>query len=102
MSNHVQNPSIDTTGDRETHQLGLARQHLTAAINHSCDGRDTRTHRHLDAAIHILFERLGEERWRQLAGAKVEHQRGDRKAARETVRETAQMVDALVEVDGDG
>jgi len=98
MSNRVQNPALDTTGDRETHQLGLARQHLTAAINHSVDGRDTRTHRHLDAAIHILFERLGEKRWRELAGAKVKHQRGDRRAARETVRETAQMVDALVEV----
>lgn len=99
MSNRVQPAGIDTTGDREAHQLGLARQHLTAAINHSLDGRDVRTHRHLDAAIHILFEELGETRWRELAGAKVEHQRGARQAARETVRETAQVVDALVEVD---
>jgi hypothetical protein len=78
--------------------LGLARQHLTAALNHSVDGHDRRTHRHLDAAIHALFGELGDERWRQLAAAKVEHQRGDRKAARQTVRETAQVVDAKLEV----
>jgi len=76
----------------------IARQHLTAAINHSVDGRDRRTHRHLDAAIHALYEELGDERWRQLAAAKVEHQRGDRQAARQTVRETAQLVDAKLEV----
>lgn len=78
--------------------LGLARQHLTAAINHSVAERDRRTHRHLDAAIHALYEELGDERWRQLAAAKVEHQRGDRQAARQTVRETAQLVDAKLEV----
>lgn len=98
MSERVQNPSIDTSGDRETHQLGLARQHLTAALNHSVDGRDVRTHRHLDAAITILYGELSDTRWRELAGAKVEHQRGDRRAARETVRETAQLVDAKLEV----
>ena len=79
--------------------LGLARQHLTAAINHSVAGRDRRTHRHLDAAIHALFGELGDDRWRQLAAAKVKHQRGDRQAARETVREIAQVVDAKLEVD---
>ena len=78
--------------------LGLARQHLTAAINHSVAGRDRRTHRHLDAAIHALFGELGDDRWRQLAAAKVKHQRGDRQAARETVREIAQVVDAKLEV----
>jgi len=78
--------------------LGLARQHLTAAINHSVAGRDRRTHRHLDAAIHALFGELGDDRWRQLAAAKVKHQRGDRQAARATVREIAQVVDAKLEV----
>jgi hypothetical protein len=81
--------------------LGLARQHLTAAINHSVDGRDTATHRHLDAAIHALFDELGDERWRELAAAKVEHVRGDRRAARAVVRETAQLVDARLEVGDD-
>ena len=79
--------------------LGVARQHLTAAINHSVAGRDRRTHRHLDAAIHAAYGELGDDRWRQLAAAKVKHQRGDRTAARETVREIAQVVDAKLEVD---
>jgi hypothetical protein len=60
-----------------------------------------RAHRHLDAAIHALFEEIGEERWRELAAAKVEHQRGDRRAARQKLRETAQLVDARLEVGGD-
>ena len=83
---------------RVADSLGAARQHLTAALNHSVAGRDRRTHRHLDAAIHALFGELGDDRWRQLAAAKVEHQRGERQAARETVRETAQLVDAKLEV----
>jgi len=82
--------------------LGLARQHLTAAINHSVDGRDRRTHRHLDAAITILYGDLDDDRWIDLAGSKVEHQRGDRRAARETVREIAQVVDAKLEVGDNG
>jgi len=86
---------------RVADSLGAARQHLTAAINHSTDGRDRRTHRHLDAAISILYGELGDERWTALAGAKVEHQRGDRRAARATVREIAQLVDAKLEVPGD-
>jgi len=83
---------------RMADSLGVARQHLTAALNHSVGGRDRRTHRHLDAAIHALFGELGDDRWRQLAAAKVKHQRGDRQAARETVREIAQVVDAKLEV----
>jgi hypothetical protein len=98
-SDRVQPPKHDHTDTRETHTLGLARQHLTEAINHSVDGRDTATHRHLDAAIHALYEELSEDRWRELAAAKVEHVRGGRRAARETVRETAQVVDAKLEVD---
>jgi hypothetical protein len=86
---------------RMADSLGVARQHLTAAINHSVAGRDRRTHRHLDAAIHALFGELGDDRWRQLAAAKVKHQRGDRQAARETVREIAQVVDAKLEVSPD-
>jgi len=78
--------------------LGLARQHLTAAINHSVAGRDRRTHRHLDAAIHAAYGELADDEWRELAAAKVKHQRGDRQAARQTVRETAQLVDAKLEV----
>ena len=78
--------------------LGLARQHLTAAINHSVDGRDRRTHRHLDAAIHAAYGELSDDDWRELAAAKVKHQRGERQAARQTVRETAQLVDAKLEV----
>jgi hypothetical protein len=100
-SDHVQTPKHDHTDTRETHTLGLARQHLTAALNHSLDGRDTATHRHLDAAIHALFDELGDERWRELAAAKVEHVRGDRRAARAVVRETAQLVDARLEVGDD-
>jgi len=83
---------------RVADSLGAARQHLTAALNHSVDGRDRRTHRHLDAAISILYGELADERWTALAGAKVEHQRGDRRAARETVREIAQLLDARLEV----
>jgi len=81
--------------------LGAARQHLTAALNHSVDGRDVRAHRHLDAAITMLFEDLADDRWIDLAAAKVEHQRGDRQAARESVRELAQVVDAKLELSGD-
>jgi hypothetical protein len=74
--------------------LGLARQHLTAAINHSVDGRDRRTHRHLDAAIHAAYGELSDDDWRELAAAKVKHQRGERQAARRVVRATADVVDA--------
>jgi len=87
---------------RMADSLGVARQHLTAAINHSVAGRDRRTHRHLDAAISMLYGELADERWTALAGAKVEHQRGDRQAARATVRETAQLVDAKLEVGDNG
>ena len=83
---------------RVADDVGAARQHLTAAINHSTAGRDRRTHRHLDAAITILYGDLDDDRWIDLAGSKVEHQRGDRGAARETVREIAQVVDAKLEV----
>jgi len=55
--------------------LGLARQHLTAAINHSV------------------------ERWRELAAAKVKHQRGDRTAARRVIRATADVVDGRLEAE---
>jgi len=78
-----------------------ARINLTAALNASTDGDPTRAHRHLDVAIHLLFERAAEERWRELAAAKVRHQRGEHRAARATIRETAQLLDAKLEVDGD-
>jgi hypothetical protein len=86
---------------RVADELGAARQHLTAALNHSVDGRDRRSHRHLDAAISMLYGELDDDRWTALAGSKVEHQRGDRRAARETVREIAQLVDAKLEVPAD-
>lgn len=77
--------------------LGQARQHLTAAINHSLDGRDTRTHRHLDAAITMLYEPLDREAWTEVAGAKVLHQRGDCQQARQRLRDAAQRLDAELE-----
>jgi hypothetical protein len=80
--------------------LGLARQHLTAAINHSVAGRDRRTHRHLDAAIHAAYGELADDEWRELAAAKVTHQRGDRQAARRVIRATAAVVDARLEAEG--
>ena len=84
---------------RMADSLGAARQHLTAAINHSVDGRDRRAHRHLDAAITILYGDLDDDRWIDLAGSKVEHQRGQRRQARATIRETAQLLDARLEVE---
>jgi len=74
-----------------------ARINLTAAINHSTDGNPQRAHRHLDVALTLLFERIDEEPWRDLAAAKVRHQRGDKRAARATIRETAQLLDARLE-----
>ena len=94
----TQESPVQMPTHRVADSLGAARQHLTAALNHSVDGHDRRTHRHLDAAITMLYGELGDARWTALAGAKVEHQRGDRQAARETVRETAQVVDAKLEV----
>jgi hypothetical protein len=76
-----------------------ARINLTAAINASTDGDPTRAHRHLDVALTLLFERIAEERWRELAAAKVRHQRGQRRDARTTIRETAQLLDARLEVE---
>ena len=85
---------------RMADSLGAARQHLTAAINHSVDGRDRRTHRHLDAAIHAAYGELADDEWRELAAAKVKHQRGDRQAARRVVRATADLVDGRLEAEG--
>lgn len=97
----TQESPVQMPRHRVADSLGAARQHLTAALNHSTDGRDTRTHRHLDAAITMLYGEVDDARWIDLAGAKVEHQRGDRRAARESVREIAQLVDAKLEVDRD-
>jgi hypothetical protein len=94
----TQESPVQMPTHRVADSLGAARQHLTAALNHSCDGHDRRTHRHLDAAITMLYGELADERWTALAGAKVEHQRGDRRAARETVRGIAQLLDARLEV----
>jgi len=76
-----------------------ARINLTAAINASTDGDPTRAHRHLDVALTLLFERIDDDAWRDLAAAKVRHQRVHKREARATIRETAQLLDARLEVE---
>jgi len=101
----------ETPGDGISHQADTTRPapdagareraaaNLQAALEHSTAGNLTRVRRHLDVAISLLFKRLDSERWRSLAAAKVRHERGEREAARATMRATLALCDREVSAD---